>query len=248
MLAIVARAQWGAAFGVSPNRVPLGQRRFFVLHWPGGGVGDERQWMRNVERQHRVNQGWSAAPGYNFCVGQSGTIYEGCGRDIRGVHSPPRNTDGFGVCVMQPINVGPSQAALNSTRALYDNLCQLAGRGLHVSWHSADVATGCPGAQLVAWARAGMPATGGPAPPPPAVPSTQLVLISGRWYPMSIFKDDADALQAAVLGWWADYLGRVPDIATLAHWVNVIRDRGFAGAFLAFLNGQEVQDRLAKRP
>ncbi|HSS08864.1 MAG TPA: N-acetylmuramoyl-L-alanine amidase, partial [Acidimicrobiales bacterium] len=166
-------------FGLSPNRVALSQRRFFVLHWPGGGVpADERQWMRNVERQHR-NQGWSAAPGYNFCVGQSGTVYEGCGRDIRGVHSPPRNVDGFGICVMQPINAAASQAALNATRTLYDHLSAIVGRPLHISWHSAAVATACPGAQLVDWARAGMPATSQPQPQPEEDDMPQVIIAFG---------------------------------------------------------------------
>lgn len=168
MVAVVSRAQWGAAFGLSPNRVPPTARTWFVVHWPGGGVSaDERAMVRNIERQHRLSLGWSAAPGYNYLVGQSGTIYEGCGRDIRGVHSPPRNADGWGVQVMTPMAGRPSQAALNSTRALYDWLCGVAGRRLNMGWHAQHVATACPGPDLIAWVRAGMPTTGAPAPPPP---------------------------------------------------------------------------------
>ena len=95
MVPIVTRAQWGAAFTIPGGRhVAPSQRFWFVVHWPGSAVSaDERAVVRAIERHHRQGQGWQAAPGYNFLVGRSGTIYEGCGRDVRGIHSPPRNTD-----------------------------------------------------------------------------------------------------------------------------------------------------------
>lgn len=174
MVAIVSRFQWGARTPVSPNKVALSSRRYFVIHWPASNPGaDEAAVVRNIEQQHK-NQGWSACPGYNFLVGMSGTVFEGCGRDVRGVHSPPRNTDGFGVCVLQPMNGNPSQAALNSTRALYDQLCRETGRTLAISWHGADYATACPGPQLTEWARGGMKVSGAP---PPLLPEEEGLVI-----------------------------------------------------------------------
>jgi hypothetical protein len=165
--AIVSRAQWGAAFTIPGGRhVAPSERRWFVVHWPGSAVGaDERALVRAIERQHRQNQGWQAAPGYNFLVGRSGTIYEGCGRDVRGIHSPPRNIDGWGVCVLISVGESPPQAALNGTRALYNWLSGVAGRTLGMSWHGQHWATACAGPNLNAWVQAGMPA-GTPAPPP----------------------------------------------------------------------------------
>ena len=160
MVAVVSRSGWGAATSVPSNRfVAPSARRYFVVHWPASNPGaDERAVCRQIEAQHR-GQGWAAAPGYNYLVGQSGTVYEGCGRDVRGIHSPPRNTDGWGCCVLQPMNGAPTQAALNVVRALYDELCGVAGRELVKSYHAKDYATACAGAQLNAWVDAGMPAT-----------------------------------------------------------------------------------------
>jgi hypothetical protein len=169
---IVTRAQWGAASSIPGGRgVANSARRWTVCHWPVMSARDERQWCRDIERMHR-NQGWQAAPGYNFLVGQSGTIYEGAGVGVRGIHSPPRNTDGWGICLLQPSTAAGaptaamSQAMKNSTRALYDWLCTLAGRRLGMSWHGQHYATACPGPDIRAWVQQGMPATGAPAPAP----------------------------------------------------------------------------------
>jgi len=186
MVAIVTRAQWGAAFTIPGGRhVAPSQRFWFVVHWPGSAVGaDERAVVRAIERQHRQSQGWQAAPGYNFLVGRSGTIYEGCGRDVRGIHSPPRNTDGWGVCVLISVGEVPPQPALNATRALYNWLNGVAGRTLGMSWHGQHWATSCAGPNLNAWVQAGMPA-GTPAPPPPPHLEEEMLIIRGAgasWY------------------------------------------------------------------
>lgn len=177
---IVSRREWGAATSVPGGRgQPLSTRRFFVVHWPVMTDRNEHQWCRDIERIHR-NQGYAVGPGYNFLVGQSGTIYEGAGRDNRGIHCPGRNEDGFGVCMLQPSTAGGtptaavSQAARNGSRALYDWLCSVTGRTLTRTWHGAHFATACPGPDLRGWVQAGMPATGGapgpsPEPSPPEV-------------------------------------------------------------------------------
>jgi peptidoglycan hydrolase-like protein with peptidoglycan-binding domain len=172
-VSVVTRAQWGAQFSIPGGRhVAPSARRWFVVHWPGGGVAaDERQAVRNIESFHRRSLNWQATPGYNFLVGQSGTVFEGCGRDVRGIHSPPRNTDGFGVCVLVAVGQRPSNAALNGTRALYNWLSQVSGRQLGMSWHGQHFATECPGPDLRQWVRDGMRAPGGGTGPPPAPPA-----------------------------------------------------------------------------
>jgi hypothetical protein len=179
---IVTRAQWGSVTpNISGRNVPLSSRRFYVGHWPVMGARDERQWCRDIERIHR-GQGW-ACIGYNFVVGQSGTVYEGAGLMNRGIHSPPRNVDGFGVCFLQPstANGTPtapiSQAMRNGGRALYEWLCQQTGRRLTMSWHGRDFATACPGPDVRNWISSGMPATGGagPAPPTPEPEEEEMV-------------------------------------------------------------------------
>jgi hypothetical protein len=136
--------------------------------------------MRDIERVH-LNQGW-AIFGYNYAVAQDGQVLEGCGRDTRGIHSPPRNTDGIGVVFLQPstaagVPTAPMSAAMrNSGRWLYDTLCQQAGRRLTMSWHGADFATACPGPDVRAWVQGGMQASGVPTPGPvqPTPPQGEL--------------------------------------------------------------------------
>ena len=175
-LTIVTREQWGARFARSSNRVALSSRRFFVAHYPAaaGAVTNEEATVRSIEQQH-ANQNWSARPGYNFLIGMSGRIYEGCGRDVQGVHCPGRNTDGFGVCFLQGGHAPRmgvqafSDAAKASGRALYDQLCRDTGRTLGQTWHGAHFATACAGPDVIAWVRGGMQATA-PAPPPTPAP------------------------------------------------------------------------------
>jgi hypothetical protein len=206
MVAVVTRAQWGAAFTIPGGRhVAPSARRWFVVHWPGSAVGnDERAVVRSIEQFHRRNLGWQAAPGYNFLVGRSGTVYEGCGRDVRGIHSPPRNSDGFGVCVLIAPDETPPQAALNATRALYSWLNQVSGRTLGMSWHGQHHPTACAGPALNAWVQRGMPA-GTPAPPPPPPPGTPGPPFPGRTLrqPPIMRGDDVRTWQARVRarGW-----------------------------------------------
>jgi N-acetylmuramoyl-L-alanine amidase len=178
---IVTRSQWGARTSIPGGRgVAASSRRFYVVHWPVMSARDERQWCRDVEAMHR-NQGWGAAPGYNFLIGQSGTIYEGCGRDVRGIHSPPHNTDGWGVCHLQPSTGGGSPTApmsdamKSASVALYNWLGSVAGRQLNRWYHGKDYATACPGPDLRNWVNAGMPAKGGAAPSPEQPPKPEEV-------------------------------------------------------------------------
>jgi hypothetical protein len=178
-LTIVTREQWGAKYGRSSNRVALSSRRYFVAHYPAaaGAITNEAATVRSIEQQHAY-QGWSARPGYNYLVGMSGTIYEGCGRDVQGVHCPGRNTDGFGVCFLQGGHAPKmgvqafSDAAKRAGRALYDQLCRDTGRTLSQTWHGAHYATACAGPDVIAWVRAGMKAPGAtPSPPEPEKPA-----------------------------------------------------------------------------
>ena len=180
---IITRREWGAAFQIPGDRhVPPSQRRQFIVHWPAAAsIGDQAATVRGIERFHRVNQGWAAAPGYNYLVAgdQSGRIFEGCGRDIRGVHAGNWNTSAFGVCVLQAMGGPLTPEALRATRQLYDWLCRVAGRELTRSWHGNVMATACPGPLLTNWVRAGMISPGGP-PPGPAPTDDLDVSCTGR--------------------------------------------------------------------
>ena len=173
---ITGRATWRASRPIPGGRgVALSSRRWVVAHYPVMSSRSNHQWARDIERVH-LNQGW-AVIGYNFLIGMDGEIIEGCGRDIRGIHSPPRNTDGFGVCYLQPstpqgaLTAPLSQAARNSGRALYEWLSSVCGRRLGMSWHGQHFATSCAGRDVNAWVQGGMQAqTPGPGPSPPPQP------------------------------------------------------------------------------
>jgi hypothetical protein len=175
MVAITPRSRWGASRPIPGGRhVAPTARRYFVCHWPVMGDRPNHQFARDIERVH-LNQGWGLI-GYNWVVSnRDGEIMEGAGRDVRGIHSPPRNTDGWGICICQPSNpagvpTAPlSQAARNNTRALYEQCCQWAGRRLEMWWHGRDFATACPGDDIRRWVQQGMPAgaISPPTQPPP---------------------------------------------------------------------------------
>lgn len=168
---IVSRSQWGGR-GSRSGTIAPSQRRFYVVHYPVMGTRDEAQWMRDIESMH-INQGWGMI-GYSYGIGQSGTIFEGCGLTTRPIHSPPHNSDAWGVVHLQPSTgagapLAPiSDAMKRSSIALYGWLGSQAGRTLQKWWHGKDYATACPGPDLRAWVAAGMPApAGGAGPTPP---------------------------------------------------------------------------------
>ena len=213
MVDIISRAQWGSQFSNTARNAALSGRRQWVSHWPGssGRVADEAATVRAIERQH-ANQGWSARPGYNFLIGMSGKIYEGCGRDREGVHCPGLNVSGFGVCFLQGMSEPFTPAAQASGRALYDQLCRDTGRTLTQTWHGANFATGCPGAAVQSWTAAGMKAPGGstPAPPTPTPepePEPELDLSGGAVF---IVQKDGSIFWF-IAGGSASYYRRVPD-------------------------------------
>jgi hypothetical protein len=127
-----------------------------LIHYHGGvpkasaGVAVPRE----IEAIHLAN-GWSGV-GYNFVVDQEGVAYEGRGWNLIGAHCPGHNTTGIGIYIGIGADQTPSDAALRTARALYDEACQRTGKQLTKSYHGFDYATECPGPKLIAWVKAGM--------------------------------------------------------------------------------------------
>lgn len=159
-LRVVPRTTWGARpWTTTPTRVLTGARKYFVIHYHGAGrpTGDGPSMCRTVERIHMVERGW-AGVGYAYLVHDAtGRVYEGRGWDLQGAHCAGHNVDGIGIYVGVGANQTPSRAALASVRALHASACQHFGRPLIVVGHRDLYATDCPGQQLTAWIRAGMP-------------------------------------------------------------------------------------------
>lgn len=157
-LTIVSRKEWGAQpWNGTPNTVPLSARTEFFVHWHGGQppASTGVRVPREIERIH-LGQGW-AGIGYNFVVDQDGVIYEGRGWDRQGAHCPDHNVTGLGVQVAIGKGQTATEAALQSVRALYDEACRKTGRTLAQRGHKDGFATECPGPELYAWVKAGMP-------------------------------------------------------------------------------------------
>jgi hypothetical protein len=165
-LSIVSRSAWGATpWRSGVNRVAMSEKVDFLVHYHGGKPAANRGVMvpRNVEKIH-LDNGWSGV-GYNFLVDLDGTIYEGRGWDGVGSQCPGHNRSGIGVYVAVGGDQRPTDAALRSVRALYDEGCRRSGNRLSKMGHRDGTATTCPGTVLYAWVKAGLPYPGTSAAP-----------------------------------------------------------------------------------
>jgi hypothetical protein len=105
-------------------------------------------------------------------------------------------------------------------------------------------ATGCPcDVRVNARAEILRRAAGGTRPEPQ--PEPEPVLIGDVWFPMTVFSNDLDARQTAVITWFAEYLHRQPDADSLAHWQGVIERDGMSSTLSNFLSQPEVVANLA---
>lgn len=156
MVAIVSRSGWDAR-STSFGRTSWGARTGFTVHYSAGPTS---QTPRQIQNFHMDVRGWSDV-GYNFLVDTDGTAYEGRGWLGIGAHAAPHNTSHIGVCFIGR-DGDATAAAKNTIRALYDEAVRRAGRTLSKTYHGglSGNSTSCPGADLRAWVRSGMPAEG----------------------------------------------------------------------------------------
>ncbi|SNS50625.1 peptidoglycan recognition protein family protein [Actinacidiphila glaucinigra] len=221
-LSIVSRKAWGAKpWDGSPDQVSLSERTEFFVHYHGGvpahstGVAVPRE----VEKIHLANK-W-AGVGYNFMVDQDGTIYEGRGWSLQGAHCPDHNVSGFGVYVAIGGDQKPTDKALASVRALYDEACKKTGRALAKRGHKDGFATACPGVHLYAWVKDGMPAPKGskppveppkgPKPPAPKPPVSRIVDLSAGVKPGAKHKQVRELQQLLIKAGYGPIKGAVTD-------------------------------------
>jgi hypothetical protein len=135
--------------------VSWGQRTEVIVHY---SEGPTTQSVRSIQDFHLNGRGWSDI-GYNFLVDTTGRIYEGRGWLVVGAHAPDHNTSGIGVCMIGR-DGDATPAAKRAIRAVYDEACRRTGRTLAKRGHRDVYATSCPGNELHAWVRAGMPVDG----------------------------------------------------------------------------------------
>lgn len=166
MVTIVSRSDWGARAPRNRTSTTWSARTEFIVHYSEGPTS---QTPRQIQDFHMDGNGWSDI-GYNFLVDSDGVIYEGRGWLVVGAHATGHNTSGIGVCFIGR-DGDATQAAKNAIRQMYDEAARLGGRGLSRLGHRDVNSTDCPGDDLYAWVRAGMPGDGGDpgAPPWPGV-------------------------------------------------------------------------------
>lgn len=135
-------------------------REYFIVHWGDGftptTVAAEANTVRAYDDYHRNTQGWGGI-GYNLCVGPAtGEVYLGRGLNAVGAHSPNRNYNGIGVCVLGSPTV-VTDAIKRGLREAYRIACEHTGKKLQINVHrnSPGNTTTCPGDALTAWVMAG---------------------------------------------------------------------------------------------
>ncbi|APD18551.1 endolysin [Streptomyces phage Picard] len=176
-VSIVSRAAWGAKpwngdpKSTGPAVVPLASRTEFFVHYDGAThvTRTGAAVPQAIDRQHQA-QGW-AGIGYSFVVDQAGTAYEGRGWHRQGAHCPGHNVSGLSVQIAVGGDQEPTEAALATARALYDEACRRTGRTLAMRGHRDGIATKCPGDRLYEWVTAGMPVKAGTKPGKPTAPN-----------------------------------------------------------------------------
>lgn len=162
------RAAWKAAPSTNDQPVAPSSRTGFMTHWDGPAVGigaeDDHQlcldFMLAMQRYHQQTRGW-ADIGYNGVVCVHGRAIEGRGADQQGAHCPNYNVTAYGVQVMVGTGDPLPDAARARQRRLYDDMSARSGKALTMLGHRDGAATDCPGDELYAWVKAGMPAPDG---------------------------------------------------------------------------------------
>lgn len=164
---IVNREEWGARainheaaeeIGFYSLENPEGWREYtedlraayqtVVIHHSSLYDTDDWQTMHAIQDLHMDNRGW-ADIGYHFCIGLSGTVFEGRQMSARGTHTELYNTGSLGVCLLGNFEeIEPTQPQLDSTQALV-NWLALRLQLTHLAGHREfNGITVCPGANL----------------------------------------------------------------------------------------------------
>jgi N-acetylmuramoyl-L-alanine amidase len=216
---------------IVPPTVPDRVRTEFLTHYEGGHPCTDTgaAAMRAIHRIHLAN-GWSGI-GYNHVVMLDGSAWEGRGWSLVGAHCPNHNRVGYGVQIHLGGAQKPTDAALATQRALYDEACRRAGHSLRMLGHRDGYATECPGDTLEAWVQEGMPMPGGrpspaplPAPKPsPGVPAPAFPLPGGSYFGPKLPLSNA----RSVSGWFQRLPSGRPGHPGLLRWQQRMQHRGW---------------------
>ncbi|CAH4027725.1 peptidoglycan-recognition protein LB-like [Pieris brassicae] len=106
--------------------------------------------MQSMQRYHMESLDWGDI-GYNFCIGNSGDIYEGRGWERKGIHAGKANDVSIGICLIGDWRVDqPPQEMLEATKALIQMGVDkgIISPDYKLVGHNQVMATQCPGTAL----------------------------------------------------------------------------------------------------
>lgn len=151
---------------VKPKSVtPIKEVKGIAIHHAGGGMIPPRKLEREIgkvkaiQKYHMQTNKWSDIA-YNFVVGNSGTIYEGRGIDIRPASQGTKygNDNFLSVCWLGDATVHlVKDKALSAINLLIDDLEVIYNKDLEVKGHRDFKSTECPGDALYHWITKGRP-------------------------------------------------------------------------------------------
>ncbi|XP_034405105.1 peptidoglycan recognition protein 5 [Cyclopterus lumpus] len=152
---IVSRQQWEAAAPKSKETLTGSAKRAVIHHTALPRCKDEKECksrIASIQRNHMTERGFDDI-GYNFLVGEDGSVYEGRGWGVVGAHAKGNNDDSVGIAFMGDFNVGtPSTEAMSSVKLLLQSgVCEgFLIPKFTVVGHRDLGQTECPGGKLYA--------------------------------------------------------------------------------------------------
>jgi len=146
---VVSRREWGAQPAKATTPLQPARVTMFVLHHTTGSYRGART-VRQIQAFHQgPERGWSDV-GYNFLVGDDGTVYEGRGWGFVGAHARGENSRSIGVAY---VGDGSRPVPDAAKRAIVELLGEAEVRfgSLRQVGHRDVGATSCPGDVLYRW-------------------------------------------------------------------------------------------------
>lgn len=157
MMKIIKRSDWGANKPKS-NYSKLGEVKGLVIHWsayPTAMSEDEEfSQIKTIQALHQNDRGWNDIA-YNYCVGDSGNIYEARGEGNRSAaqggntkqEANFNNKHYVAVCWLggSKPDDQPSKAAVSAVKELWKQV------GGELRPHSSFKSTSCPGDAWRKW-------------------------------------------------------------------------------------------------
>lgn len=173
---VVTREEWDARPPKYTNALNLSEVNKFVVHYSGAA---RSQTVRSIQNYCMDNKGHSDID-YNAVV-KDGKHYIGRGWN-KGGHTLNNNSSSYGVCVVGE-DGDATEADMNAVRTIYEEVCAKLGRRITMTTHRGVLGasyTDCPGSELEAWVKAGMPYKGDGVPAYPPFPGRHLRYVEGR--------------------------------------------------------------------